>query len=364
MKDVLALTAGRTNAQKFFGDDRVEVYSFKPLADGATSVVEVREEIAALIAGGIKFVVTDDVHNIKPAIDVTDEEFWPTFLDLDDDAYSIVCIDVRAYENLICDRSRNKGHGHGFTDFTQFFRPGDVYLKSQLSPELHEKHPQLLFFPYVAPYAPTFAYTDKELYDSEEQVLCAKRTYDVGFFGALTHKDRNDVLLRLKDRFDVHGGITDMEKVYAGRIPDKYKGCDLSLSVPRLGGVEYISSFYDSKLALSVRGLGKHCIRMFEAMATKTACLSDSAPLENMWLVKPRHCVEAFFFDGVVDVAEVCGEALENPKLVDDVARRGFEFWKKYHSPRALRKFGDLLLELDVLDKEGFYTKLLETLER
>lgn len=317
-------------------------YELDPVVSGQITVKQARGEILALIAKEKPdFVSVEHVHNLKRQLDMDDVEFWNAFFDLDDTSYKIVYIDVRAYAHLICLCNKDK-FGIGGTDFTKFYRPGDVYIKNQLTWKLHDEHACLFGVPYFAVYAgSTFVMEDYEIEHTNE--------HDVVFVGALTNMRRHDAIVRLKAMSDVKflGGLTDMEKIMIdGKFQPKYAEASTEHSVPRLPVRDYLSLFGKGKLALSIMGLGNNCIRMFEAMAMGSACLSDDQPLLNFWLKRPIDGEHCFFtkYD-LTGFEERIREILANKTRLSEVARAGHEFWKKYHTFKAVGVYGNTLLE-------------------
>ena len=117
-------------------------------------------------------------------------------------------------------------------------------------------------------------------------------------------------------------------------------------------------------------GLGNNCIRMFESMAMATACLTDDCPLKNFWLVPPEDGYHCFFMRYDLDgFEERCREVLSDDTKVLEVARNGYEFWKRYHTFKAIGIYGNTLLEYMKtgdfgfqgcgIGKEEFYTEVV-----
>jgi len=350
-KDFLVLTCEpeKFSARTFFPPkSRFYVYDLKPVVRGEKSVAEARSEVDSVMKCGVRYVNVDFIHKVKRALNMCDMEFWTSFFDLEDDSFRIVHVDLRGYGNFVLRSDHRDKFGVGDTDFTLFFRPGDIYIKNQLNPMLHDAHEQLFFVPYIAPYARS-AFLLEGTYIAKNFVQHKIKESDIWFVGALTRKIRYDLVVRAKaiDGVRFGGGVAGMERLLVGgKMPDKFEGCDLQHSFSRVPVVRYLMDFGKTKVALSVRGVGKICIRMMEAMSLGTACLSDDVPLENMWLAKPVPDVHCFFYKSDwSDFEEQVRRVLENDSLRDEVAIQGHHFWQRYHRIKTVGIFGNTLLD-------------------
>jgi len=365
---VLALAAKRHSLGVFFQPkERIVFYALQPLIDGKKTVAEARNDIGQIIRDeGIEIVSVEFFHKLKEALSMTAEEFWSELVDLNDQSFRVVHMDLRGYsEFLLRDESRWRGrgpdkyyyvdrYGTGDMDIGTVFRPQDVCLKNQLDPALHAQYPQLFLVPYIAPYTKsTFLMETVKIPERREEV-------DLWFIGAMTRRSRYDLVERAKSVEGVtfSGGITAMEKLLRdGKMPPKFEGCSMEHGVTRLSFDDYLAAFGKARLSLSIYGVGKICIRMMESMAMQTPCLSDACPLENMWLVKPEQDKHCFFYkNDWSDFEEQVRRLLPDDELRMRVAMNGHWFWKRYHRIESVGIHVDTVLEMAYeYDKDTIY---------
>jgi len=160
------------------------------------------------------------------------------------------------------------------------------------------------------------------------------RSIDIFFRGQL-YKHRAQILAEIQKEFG---------NTYILSINDRSLDDTDDLWTPQMKDgrgihqISYYQQMADSKIVLSLLGLGPDCARHWEALASGAVPLIQFMPIIYVkpWL---KNTQEYFYFTGIDDCLYIISELLENLDLAQSVANAGFESGMQNHTTASRAEY-------------------------